>query len=92
MLQAARALMFSKGYRPAGNNQHATVVQFSGQFLNTESVDALTSWSMTWQARYRNWRQKTPSLVRNHSSAQLRTFSADGDLDLPLSHADSKKG
>lgn len=41
MLQAARALMFSKGYRPAGNNQHATVVQFSGQFLNTESVDAL---------------------------------------------------
>ncbi|MFA7198315.1 MAG: HEPN domain-containing protein [Methanoculleus sp.] len=41
MLQAARALMFSKGYRPAGNNQHATVVRFTGQFLNTESVDAL---------------------------------------------------
>lgn len=41
MLQAARALMFSKGYRPAGNNQHGTVVQFAGQFLNNESVDAL---------------------------------------------------
>jgi len=41
MLQAARALMFSKGYRPAGNNQHATVVRFSGQFLDAETVDVL---------------------------------------------------
>lgn len=41
MLQAARELMFSRGYRPAGNNQHAAVVQFAGQFLNTANVDAL---------------------------------------------------
>jgi uncharacterized protein (UPF0332 family) len=28
MLQAARALMFSKGYRAAGDRQHATTIQF----------------------------------------------------------------
>ena len=28
MLQAARALMFSKGYRPRGQEQHASVISF----------------------------------------------------------------
>ncbi|TAJ45689.1 hypothetical protein [Methanofollis fontis] len=30
MLQAGRALMFSKGYRPAGTNQHITVYDMVG--------------------------------------------------------------
>ncbi|MDV4343279.1 HEPN domain-containing protein [Methanoculleus sp. YWC-01] len=41
MLQAARALMFSKGYRPSGNNQHITVVRFAEQILGTETVAPL---------------------------------------------------
>ncbi|HOB59182.1 MAG TPA: hypothetical protein PK154_05620 [Methanoregulaceae archaeon] len=28
VLQAGRALMFSKGFRPAGSNQHISVVRF----------------------------------------------------------------
>jgi uncharacterized protein (UPF0332 family) len=39
VLQAGRALMFAKGYRPDGANQHISVVKFAGLFL--EKNDAL---------------------------------------------------
>lgn len=39
VLQAGRALMFAKGYRPDGMNQHISVVKFAGLFL--EKNDAL---------------------------------------------------
>jgi uncharacterized protein (UPF0332 family) len=39
VLQAGRALMFSKGYRPDGANQHISVVKFAELFL--EKPDAL---------------------------------------------------
>ncbi len=38
MLQAVRALMFSKGYRPIGSNQHISVVRFAELFLREEDV------------------------------------------------------
>ncbi|QSZ68116.1 HEPN domain-containing protein [Methanofollis aquaemaris] len=38
MLQAGRALMFSKGYRPAGTNQHIAVVRFTELYLDREAV------------------------------------------------------
>ncbi len=38
MLQTLRAFMFSKGYRPAGGNQHLSVVRFSEVFLDDETV------------------------------------------------------
>lgn len=38
MLQSIRALMFSKGYRPTGANQHITVVRFAELFLDDEIV------------------------------------------------------
>jgi len=41
ILQAARALMFSSGYRPRGGEQHATVVEFTEERLGitfTEQV------------------------------------------------------
>ena len=38
MLQTIRALMFSKGYRPSGNNQHISVVRFAEIFLDEETV------------------------------------------------------
>jgi len=38
MLQAIRALMFSKGYRPSGKNQHISVVRFAELFLRKEDV------------------------------------------------------
>ena len=34
VLQAGRALMFSKGYRPDGANQHISVVKFAELFLD----------------------------------------------------------
>lgn len=33
MLQAGRALMFSKGYRPSGDSQHVSVVKFAEAVL-----------------------------------------------------------
>ena len=41
MLQAVRALMFSKGYRPSGRNQHISVVRFAELFLRKENVTVL---------------------------------------------------
>jgi uncharacterized protein (UPF0332 family) len=38
VLQAARALMFSLGYRPAGKNQHRTVFEFLSQTDIEESL------------------------------------------------------
>lgn len=38
ILQAGRALMFSKGYRPRGANQHISVVKFSGIFLDKSDL------------------------------------------------------
>jgi len=38
MLQAIRALMFSKGYRPSVKNQHISVVRFAELFLRKEDV------------------------------------------------------
>jgi uncharacterized protein (UPF0332 family) len=35
--QTIRALMFSKGYRPSGSNQHVSVVRFAEIFLEEES-------------------------------------------------------
>ena len=37
-LQTLRALMFSKGYRPTGSNQHLAVVRFAELFLDIEKV------------------------------------------------------
>jgi uncharacterized protein (UPF0332 family) len=41
MLQAIRALMFSKGYRPSGRNQHISVVRFAELFFKKEDVIVL---------------------------------------------------
>ncbi len=38
ILQAGRALMFSKGYRPEGGNQHIAVVRFCDIFLSWEDA------------------------------------------------------
>jgi len=40
VLQAGRALMFSRGYRPDGANQHVAVVKFAELFL--EESDTIT--------------------------------------------------
>ena len=38
VLQAGRALMFSKGYRPDGANQHISVVKFTGLYLDNNDI------------------------------------------------------
>ncbi len=42
VLQAGRALMFSKGYRPDGANQHVAVVKFAELFLDQPTPSLLT--------------------------------------------------
>ena len=41
MLQAARALLFAEGYRPAGKNQHVAVVRFVAIRIGPEEAAAL---------------------------------------------------
>lgn len=41
MLQASRALMFSMGYRPAGRNQHVSVVRFAEEALGKDHKDTI---------------------------------------------------
>jgi uncharacterized protein (UPF0332 family) len=38
ILQAGRAMMFSKGYRPIGSNQHISVVRFCEEFLSRDDA------------------------------------------------------
>ncbi|MCK9581939.1 MAG: HEPN domain-containing protein [Methanoregula sp.] len=38
ILQAGRALMFAKGYRPDGAHQHIAVVKFAGLFLEEQDT------------------------------------------------------
>lgn len=48
MLQAIRALMFSKGYRPSGRNQHISVVRFAELFLRKDDVIVLDRMRRKW--------------------------------------------
>jgi uncharacterized protein (UPF0332 family) len=41
MLQAARALLFSDGYRPAGKNQHVAVVRFVAARIGPDEAAGL---------------------------------------------------
>jgi len=36
MLQASKALMYSKGFRPSGISHHATVIEFAGIVLDSK--------------------------------------------------------
>ncbi|MFA5295510.1 MAG: HEPN domain-containing protein [Methanoregulaceae archaeon] len=38
ILQAGRALLFAKGYRPSGSNQHISVVRFCEHFLSRDET------------------------------------------------------
>ena len=39
ILQGGRAMLFSKGYRPAGSNQHISVVRFCAEFLPRDDAE-----------------------------------------------------
>lgn len=53
MLQAARAVMLSKGYRSTGEGQHATVIQFAKIALGKEYADTLDFMDRMRRKRHR---------------------------------------
>ena len=53
MLQSARALMFSKGYRAVGERQHATTVQFMRKTLSYKFKSILEFMDMMRRKRNR---------------------------------------
>lgn len=53
MLQAARAVMLSKGYRASGEGQHATVIQFAKIALGKEYSDVLEFMERMRRKRHR---------------------------------------
>jgi uncharacterized protein (UPF0332 family) len=52
MLQAARALMFSKGYRPSGEAQHISVVKFVEALLREEFKDMVVAFDRMRRKRH----------------------------------------
>lgn len=54
MLQAARGLMFSKGYRPAGESQHVTVIKFAVMTLGRSFKEDLEIMDMMRRKRNKN--------------------------------------
>jgi uncharacterized protein (UPF0332 family) len=53
MLQAGRALMFSRGYRPASEAQHVAVVQFAAAVLSPEDEDLAAAFDLMRRRRHR---------------------------------------
>jgi len=52
MLQAARALMFSCGYRPSGEAQHVSVVKFVEASLSREFTDVVIAFDRMRRKRH----------------------------------------
>ncbi|MEM3402777.1 MAG: HEPN domain-containing protein [Candidatus Hadarchaeales archaeon] len=52
MLQAARALMSSYGYRPAGEAQHVSVVKFIEACLGRKLADVVNAFDMMRRKRH----------------------------------------
>lgn len=52
MLQAARALMFSRGYRPLGGAQHLSVVKFVEASLSKEFTDVVIAFDRMRRKRH----------------------------------------
>jgi len=52
MLQAGRAFMFFKGYRPTGEGQHVSTIQFLQETLPEEFIPALDSMSRMRRKRH----------------------------------------
>ncbi len=53
VLQAARALMFSRGYRPRGTDQHRTVVRFTELTLEPEYEQQVALFDQMRRKRHR---------------------------------------
>jgi len=52
MLQAARALMFSRGYRPSGEAQHVSAVKFVEASLGKEFSDVVVAFDRMRRKRH----------------------------------------
>lgn len=52
MLQAARTLMFSRGYRPSGDAQHVSVVKFVEASLSEEFTDVVIAFDRMRRKRH----------------------------------------
>ncbi len=52
MLQAARALMFSRGYRPSGDAQHISVVKFVEASLSKDFSDVVIAFDRMRRKRH----------------------------------------
>ena len=70
VLQSSRALMFSKGFRPRGEGQHATVVRFIRETLGQEFYDLVELFDQMRRKRNRIVYEMT-SLVGNKEAKEV---------------------
>lgn len=74
VLQAARALMLAQGYRPRGQNQHATVVEFARLTLGHEFQQQIVLFDQMRRKRNRLVYDVT-GLVSRQEVRQALTFA-----------------
>lgn len=74
VLQAARALMFSRGYRPRGTGQHWTVVRFCELTARDEYDKEVTLFDQMRRKRNRLMYESV-GLVSQHEAEQALAFA-----------------
>ncbi|MGE5264134.1 MAG: HEPN domain-containing protein [Acidobacteriota bacterium] len=74
VLQASRAFMLAKGYRPRGGEQHSTVVQFVEEALGKKYVSQIALFDQMRRKRHRIIYEMT-GLVSKQEAEQGVTFA-----------------
>lgn len=77
MLQAARALMFEKGYRPIGANRHISVVEFLKRFYKEDlSARIIFVFNKIRKKRHMAVYEQIRIISRNEAAKAIETGSA----------------
>jgi len=83
MLQAGRALMFHKGYRPRGKDQHRTVVRFCELTLGPSYRQQLALFDQMRRKRHRLISEAI-GLVSRQEAEQALAFARDSVEEIRL--------
>jgi uncharacterized protein (UPF0332 family) len=72
MLQAARALMFSRGYRPSGDAPHLSVARFIETSLGRELRDVVTAFDKMRRKRHLAVYERTGAISETDARNAIR--------------------
>lgn len=73
MIRASRALMYSKGYIPAGEQSHKTIIQFAGSTLGSEFSDLMGRFNRMRRRRHEFIYESRNRITRREAQTALET-------------------